>query len=340
MKKNFFIISNESISNYGNKYFCDNLDIKSITEELNKNSKINLIARKSKKNRSHEINIKNIKIFNNIFFYLLEIFKTLNINNSKYLIISITPYTFLSCIFLFIMRKKPIIYLRSDGYEEYKSKIGFLGSFFYHFMFTIATKVSDLISCRSHILRGKIGRVVSPSQLNEEWFLNTSMPSVEKINLLYVGRIKIEKGIFSLLKILKNINENISLSVIGAEKNSRDITNQKNVKIYEIETNQKNLIKYYDEHNIFILPSFTEGYPQALLEALARLRPVIIFQNISHVIGNKKGIFVAERNQKDLLEKINYIKSNYEFIQNEMRNNNLPTKKGFINEFEKIIHNF
>jgi len=340
MNKNFFIISNESISNCEDKFYCDNIDIKSITEELNKNSEINLIARKSKKDRSHNISIKNIKISNNIFFYLLEIFKTLNTKNSRYLIISITPYTFLSSIFLFIMKKKPIIYLRSDGYEEYKSKIGFLGAVFYHFMFIIATKVSNLISCRTHILKGKTGSVVSPSQLDEEWFLNTSTPSVKKISLLYVGRIKVEKGIFSLLKILKNINENISLSVVGAEKNSKNIVDQKNVNFYEIETNQKKLIKYYDEHNIFILPSFTEGYPQALLEALARLRPVIIFKNISHVIENKKGIFVAERNQKDLLEKINYIKSNYEHIQNEMKNNNLPTKKFFINEFEKIINNF
>ena len=49
-----------------------------------------------------------------------------------------------------------------------------------------------------------------------------------------------------------------------------------------------NLIKFYDDHNIFILPSFTEGHPMALLEALARSRPVIIFDEIKHVIGNKK----------------------------------------------------
>ena len=33
-----------------------------------------------------------------------------------------------------------------------------------------------------------------------------------------------------------------------------------------------------------------------LLEALARRRPVIIFEEIEHVIGDKKGIFVAKRN--------------------------------------------
>jgi len=340
MEKKIYIISNERISNNKDEYFCDNLDIKSIPEELSNKFEINLIARRSKKTRSHKINIRNIKIFNNIFFYLIGIFRISNTKNSKYLIISIAPYTFFASIFLFVFKKRPIIYLRSDGYEEYKSIIGFLGPFFYHFMFVIASKISNLISCRKNILKGKNGKVVSPSQLSEEWFLNTSTPSIKKANLLYVGRIRVEKGIFSLLKIVENSNEDINLSIVGAEKNSKNKINRKNVKIYEIETDKKKLIKYYDEHNIFILPSFTEGYPQVLLEALARLRPVIIFKNISHIIDDKKGIFVAERNQKDLLEKINYIKNNYETIQNEMKSNNLPTKKIFINEFEKAINDY
>ena len=37
-------------------------------------------------------------------------------------------------------------------------------------MFSIASKISKLIACRSHLLRGKDGNVVSPSQLNEKWF--------------------------------------------------------------------------------------------------------------------------------------------------------------------------
>ena len=42
-------------------------------------------------------------------------------------------------------------------------------------------------------------------------------------------------------------------------------------------------MKFYDDHNIFILPSFTEAHPQVLDEALSRFRPVIVFSEISHV---------------------------------------------------------
>ena len=44
---------------------------------------------------------------------------------------------------------------------------------------------------------------------------------------------------------------------------------------------------------MFILPSFTEGQPMALLESLSRLRPVIIFKEIDHVIQNRVGIFIS-----------------------------------------------
>jgi hypothetical protein len=107
--KKLFIISNENIFENENKYFCDNLDIKSTPEGLSSNFKVILIARKSKKSRSHEINIDNINLSDSIFSFLKKIIKNLKDKDSKYLIISISPYTFLACIFLRLFGKKPIV---------------------------------------------------------------------------------------------------------------------------------------------------------------------------------------------------------------------------------------
>jgi|TARA_B110000967_G_C18780254_1_gene507872 glycosyltransferase involved in cell wall biosynthesis len=336
--KKLFIISNESIFESEKKYFCDNLDMKSTPEGLNSHFDVNVVARKSKKARFHEIIIKNINSAGSIFSFLKEIIKTSKIENSKYLIISISPYTFLACIFLKLFKKKPIVYLRSDGYGEYKAILGFLGSIIYHFMFTITSMISYLISCRKYILKDKAGDLVSPSQLDESWLNNVVNAKFEKIKLLYIGRIKIEKGIYSLLDIIKG-NSEIALSVVGAEKNLLTKINQSNVNVYEIEKNKQKLIKYYDDHNIFILPSFTEGHPMVLLEALARRRPVIIFEEIKHVVGDKKGIFVSKRNSVSLIETINHIKKNYNEINKQMDQNKLPTNKDFIKEFGKLISN-
>ena len=337
--KRLFIISNESVFENEGKYFCDNLDMKSTPEGLSKYYEINLIARKSKKVRSHEIKVRNIKTCNSFLIFLFQILRLVKDKDSKFLIISITPYTFLACIFLRLLKKKPIVYLRSDGYGEYKVILGFIGPIIYHSMFSIVSNISHLISCKEYILKGKKGSLVYPSQLNESWLSNIKTPNFKNIKLLFIGRIRKEKGIFSLVKLIESLQK-VSLTIVGDEKNSKETINQNNVNIYEIENKTQNLIKYYDDHNIFILPSFTEGHPMALLEALARRRPVIIFEEIKHVIGDKKGIFVSKRNSNSLLETINYIRQNILEIQEGMKKNHLPTNKDFIKEMSDLILKF
>jgi len=225
MKKKLFIFSNESISIEENKYFCDNLDLKSTPEGLNKKFEVNLFGRKSTKKRSHEIKIKKIKVFNNIFSYLSEIKKASKIEDSKFLIISISPYTFLISLFIKIMGRKPIVYLRSDGYGEYKSILGKVGPLIYHFMFSITGSISNLISCRDYILRGKKGKVISPSQLDSTWLRQPKNAEIKNFKLLYVGRVRVEKGIYALSELIRN-KRDISLTIIGAEKGSSNKINQ------------------------------------------------------------------------------------------------------------------
>ena len=339
MKKKLFIISNESVSIQDDKFYCDNLDLKSTPEGLNKKFEVNLFARKSNKKRSHEIKIKKIKIFNNFFSYIFSIKEASKEKDTKYLIISISPYTFLISLFLKLLGKKPIVYLRSDGYGEYKAILGKIGPIIYHFMFTIVSSISNLISCREYILKGKKGKVIYPSQLDSIWLRKPKNLEIKNFKLLYVGRIRVEKGVFFLANLIKN-KRDISLSIVGAEKGSSYNLNQSNLKILPNQSNKSKLIKFYDDHNIFILPSFTEGHPMVLLEALARRRPVIIFDDIKHVIGDKKGIFISKRNFINFFGTLNNIKKNYKRIQKDMKKNKLPTYKEFIEKFVKSIDDF
>jgi len=339
MKKKLFIFSNESISIEENKYYCDNLDLKSTPEGLNKKFEVNLLGKKSAKKRSHEIKIKRIKAFNNIFSYLSEVKSASKNLDSKFLIISISPYTFLISLFLKILGRKPIVYLRSDGYGEYKAILGKIGPLFYHFMFCITGAISNLISCRDYILRGKKGKIISPSQLDSVWLRQPKNTEVKNFKLLYVGRVRVEKGIFALSELIRN-KRDISLTIIGAEKGGSNKINQSNIKILPTQSNKTKLIKHYDDHNIFVLPSFTEGHPMVLLEALARRRPVVIFDDIKHVIGEKKGIFITKRNFLSFLGTLNNIKKNYKKIQKDMKKNKLPTNKEFIDKFIKLIDDF
>ena len=339
MKKKLFIFSNESIYVEDNKFYCDNLDLKSTPEGLNKKFEVNLFGRKSIKKRSHEIKLKRIKVFSNIFSYLSEVKSASKNLDSKFLIISISPYTFLISILLKILGLKPMVYLRSDGYGEYKAILGRIGSLIYHLMFSITGAISNLISCRDYILRGKKGKIISPSQLDSVWLRQPKNIEIRNFKLLYVGRVRVEKGIFALSELIRN-KRDISLTIIGAEKGSSNNINQSNIKILPTQSNKTKLIKHYDDHNIFVLPSFTEGHPMVLLEALARRRPVVIFDEIKHVIGDKKGIFVTKRNFLSFLGTLNNIKKNYKKIQKDMKKNKLPTNKEFIEKFIKLIDDY
>ena len=337
--KKLNIVSNESIFNNEQIFFCDNIDLKSTPEGLDKSFEVNLIGRSSKIKRNHLINIKNVKNCKNIFIYLYEVYKTFEYIDSKYFIISISPFTFLACILIKLFNRKPIVYLRSDGYKEYRSILGFIGPFIYHIMFSIISNISILVSVRRSILKGKNGKIISPSQLSSKWFKDLKKINFSEIKLLYVGRIRREKGIFSLIEILKKSGKKINLSIVGAENNFDKSNFPESVKVFRIESNEANLIKYYDDHNIFILPSYTEGYPMVLLEALARLRPIIIFKDLEHLVEDKKGIFVAERNIESLSKKLEFIKKNYENIQAEMKENKLFLNNDFLIKLKDIIFN-
>ena len=138
--------------------------------------------------------------------------------------------------------------------------------------------------------------------------------------------------------MIKN-KRNISLTIVGAEKQTSYKINQSNIKIFPNQENKLRLIKYYDDHNIFVLPSYTEGHPMVLLEALARRRPVIIFDEIKHVIGEKKGIFCC----KEILNFfgiLNQIKKKLQKNSKRNQNNKLPTNKEFIEEFVNAINDY
>ena len=163
-------------------------------------------------------------------------------------------------------------------------------------------------------------------------YVDAHTKDIHKILNVYKGRIKsiFHFGEFSrIFQSFLHMDECIKSNTIGT------------VAVFNFCLKNKiKLIKYYDDHNIFVLPSFTEGHPMVLLEALARRRPVVIFDEIKHVIGDKKGIFVTKRNFLSFLGTLNNIKKNYKKIQKDMKKNKLPTNKEFIDKFIRLIDDF
>ena len=130
-QKDLVIINNEKISKEDKKLFCDNIDIKSIPENLNKYFNVTLIARDSKIKRKHQINLERINNSPNIFSFLFKIFKTFKKKKQDLFdCIDKLHILFFSYILLFLFKKKIFVYLRSNGYEEYKEILDLLDRLF------------------------------------------------------------------------------------------------------------------------------------------------------------------------------------------------------------------
>ena len=147
--------------------------------------------------------------------------------------------------------------------------------------------------------------------------------------------MRVEKGIFDFLKMFNKLSMNAELSIVSDVKNLKNMN--KKINLLGFGYDEKSLIEIYDSHNIMVLPSYTEGHPQVVLESLSRKRPVIVFDDIKHIIGTKKGIFISKRNIISLNETIEFIMKNYTKIQENMKENKLPTKEEFILQMNSIL---
>ena len=115
-------------------------------------------------------------------------------------------------------------------------------------------------------------------------------------------------------------------------------TKNDNIKILGKISNKKKIISLYDNHNMLILPSYTEGSPKVIIESLARMRPVIVFNEIKHVKSNFYGVYVCKRNVNSLEKTIKYIIKNYSKVQISMKKNDLYTKKKFQSNLLNILN--
>ena len=331
--KKLIVISNDKISFTKKDVSTNSNDTINIIEGLSKKNFLYFISRITKKKGLHKAKLENksfIKISN---------IKNLNLNKDKIFMISITPYNFLifTIINFFFKRINGYVILRSDGFKEYYLKYGFIGKKIYGYFFRkILKKLKPIVvSQKLSNINGHKSINICPSEITNIWKKNLKKPNLSRANLLYLGRIKKEKGVFSLLKLVKDMPIDYSLSIVGDGDKLSLIDDR--IKVFKQVSNLNKIINFYDQNNIFILPSFTEGSPKVILESLSRLRPVIVFNEIFHVKNKMKGIFVSNRNSKDLKKMIVYILNNYKFIQSGMKKNFVPTRKKFQEDLIKII---
>jgi glycosyltransferase involved in cell wall biosynthesis len=102
--------------------------------------------------------------------------------------------------------------------------------------------------------------------------------------LLYTGRLSIEKGLsvlFESLKLLREAGRNYELTLVGdgvdrerLEALARELAIDRHL-VFAGYRSQDEVAEYLRGSDIFILPSFAEGVPVSLMEAMASGVPVV-----------------------------------------------------------------
>lgn len=136
----------------------------------------------------------------------------------------------------------------------------------------------------------------------------------------YVGRLVKDKGINELIHafdILKKSHNNIKLLLVGPIE-ERDMISKESIE--QIQTNLSIIntgfvldsAPYFALMDVFVLPTYREGFPTVSLEASSMEIPVIITRATGceeAIIKNKTGLFI-ENSAEDIARKIEFYITN------------------------------
>lgn len=173
-----------------------------------------------------------------------------------------------------------------------------------------------------------------------------------KIRLLYVGRLRHEKGIVYLLEAIKILQTklNIFLTIVGGGsvlEELKNVTRQLKIEdrvVFEghIAFGER-LFSIYREHDIFILPSVSEGTPRVLLEAMCNGLAVIATNvgGIPFTIQNRyNGLLIPPKSPSTIadavIEIVNDDKLRYQLIMNGIT----YAQKNTIESHVEEVYNF
>lgn len=151
----------------------------------------------------------------------------------------------------------------------------------------------------------------------------TVQPLPDKVSFLYIGRLIRDKGIYEYLnaaKIIKEKYTSIHFLLVGPFDSNPTALKEDELQVYidegiiEYFGEQSDVRPYLAQCSVFVLPSYREGTPKTVLEAMASYKAIITSDAPGcreTVVDGKNGFLVPVKNVDVLVEKMEY------FIQHQ-----------------------
>lgn len=318
-----------------------------------------------KETYSYENNIINIILFPikllNIFIFLIlnKEYKIIHIHGASR--ISFYRKYFIFIFLKYILKRKIIYHIHGGAYHEFYSNSNKLVKILIRDMLAN----TDAVICLSAYWKKyftetfKIKNIFILNNAIDKPIDKNLKEDFNTINFLYLGKIAKSKGIFDLVEVINDnkdyLNNKISLTIAGNEDIpmiTKLIAKYKIENIINyigwIEGNEK--IKLLIKNDISILPSYHEGLPITLLEAMSYKMPIIATAvgGIPEILkDNYNGITIIAGDKNSIFESIDYFIKNKSKI-NEYGNNSfkmvndyLPDEvnKKLLSIYEKVQNN-
>ncbi|MFC0605715.1 glycosyltransferase [Winogradskyella pulchriflava] len=184
----------------------------------------------------------------------------------------------------------------------------------------IGIKSLDYIICQSSDMKNDFLKIYNIDENrikiihNPVTQIDVLKPSVNKTNgvkrFITVGRMTKVKGQARLLDILSRLTIPFQFTIIGDGRNKEDVLN----KIEELQLGDKithiehsdDVFSHLIEHDMFLQGSYSEGFPNALLESCTVGVPVVAFNapgGTKEIVTNGVNGFLVE-NEDEFLEKL------------------------------------
>lgn len=177
----------------------------------------------------------------------------------------------------------------------------------------------------------------------------------ERLNILFLGRIQNLKGVEEIVDAIIQLKEADKLkyfhfTFVGHENKVGYIQFlQEKLSHHQIYDNQVSFkgritgqekYKIYASHDIYLLPSYTEGCPNSVLEALAS-GLFCITTNVgalNDIVENgKNGILIQKKSSADIVNALLYCLSNKEVLNSRIENAALYSNKF---DIRRIVFDF